>query len=168
MAENNLNKKAGKAGIWYTTANIFLKGCLFLTLPIFTRLLSPHDFGIYNTYMAYEALLSAILGLGLYGTVKNAKLDYGEDFNSYMSSVLTLSLICFSLLICVINLFWNLIQPYWQFSLFVTNCLLLQSYGAFVLFFYGSKLNIEFKYKSYVAISFIDNIGQMIPMFTLK
>ena len=54
MSANNLNKTAFKAGIWYTLGNILLKGCIFFTLPIFTRILSTNDFGIYNTYMAYE------------------------------------------------------------------------------------------------------------------
>ena len=62
---DNINKKAVKAGIWYTIGNMLLKGCIFLTLPIFTRLLSTSDFGIYNTYMAYEGLITALLGLGL-------------------------------------------------------------------------------------------------------
>ena len=39
-----LNQKATRAGIYYTIANMFLKGCVFLTLPLFTRILSTNDF----------------------------------------------------------------------------------------------------------------------------
>ena len=66
MKNEKLEKKAAKAGIWYTIGNFILKGCIFLSLPIFTRILSTTDFGIFNTYMAYEGILTAILGLGLY------------------------------------------------------------------------------------------------------
>lgn len=66
MNKENLEKKATKAGIWYTIGNFLLKGCIFFSLPIFTRILSTTDFGIYNTYIAYEGILTAILGLGLY------------------------------------------------------------------------------------------------------
>ena len=76
-----------KAGLWYTIGNIALKGCAFLTLPVFTRLLSTSDFGVYNAYIAYEQIFTAILGVGFYGTIKNAKLDFKENFKKYLSSI---------------------------------------------------------------------------------
>lgn len=161
MKEINLNAKAGKAGVWYTFANMLLKGCLFLTLPVFTRLLSPVDFGIYNTYMAYEGLGTAVLGLGLYGTVKNAKLDYKEQFPQYLSSVLFLSLIFLFLVAALVNVFWDIISFCIDFDRFVTNCLILQSYASFLIFFFGAKLNIEFKYRSYVIISAFNVLGNI-------
>jgi O-antigen/teichoic acid export membrane protein len=154
MSRNDdVDRKAGKAGLWYTIANILLKGCVFLSLPIFTRLMATGDFGIYNSYIAYEQLLQAVLGLGLYGTVKNAKLDFEEDFEKYLSSVLSLSLMVLAAVLVSANLLYGLYGEAIGFSRFVVNCLILQSFGAYLVFFYGSKLNIEFRYKSYIVIS---------------
>ena len=156
-----LNQKATRAGIYYTIANMFLKGCVFLTLPLFTRILSTNDFGIYNNYMAYEGLLSAILGLGLYGTVKNAKFDFKENFNEYLSSVLSLSLIVFVFVVLILNLFYPFYGNYLGFSRFVTNCLVFQSFGSYLIYFYGSKLNIFifFQYNcKHTFIFYIDNL----------
>ncbi len=158
----NIDLVAGKAGTWYTLGNILLKGCIFLTLPIFTRLLSTSDFGVYNTYIAFEGIFTAILGLGLYGTVKNAKLDFEKDFNKYLSSVLSLSLIFLCVVVILANLFYNLYSTKLGFSRFVTNCLIFQSFGSYLIFFYGAKLNIEFRYKSYIAISCFNTIGNVI------
>ena len=144
MSANNLNKTAFKAGIWYTLGNILLKGCIFFTLPIFTRILSTNDFGIYNTYMAYEGLVTAILGLGLYGTVKNAKLDFEKNFDEYLSSIIFLNLLFLSTILLLGNILYNFYGNAFGFSRLMTNCLILQSYGSFLLYFYGSKLNIEF------------------------
>ena len=159
---DKINIIAGKAGIWYTFGNIILKGCLFLTLPIFTRILSASDFGIYNTYMAYEGILTAILGLGLYGTVKNAKLDFKEKFNDYMSSVLSFSLLAFLFVIIVLNVFYPFYYSKLGFSRIIVNCLIFQSFGGYLIYFYGAKLNIEFKYRSYVVISFFNTIGNIV------
>ena len=153
-----LNRKAGKAGLWYTVANMVLKGCVFLTLPVFTRILSTSDFGIYNAYIAYEQILQAILGLGLYGTVKNAKLDFEEKFDEYLSSVLTLSIIALLAVTFIVNICFGFIGPFLRFSRTVTNCLIFQSFGAYLIYFYGAKLNIEFKYKSFIAISFFNTL----------
>lgn len=70
IKKEEMGKSAVKAGLWYTIGNIALKGCAFLTLPVFTRLLSTSDFGVYNAYIAYEQIFTAILGVGFYGTIK--------------------------------------------------------------------------------------------------
>ena len=40
--------KAAKAGLAYTVGNVLLKGIAFLTLPIFSRILTTEEFGFYN------------------------------------------------------------------------------------------------------------------------
>ena len=158
MRDKELNRKAGIAGGWYAVANVLSKGCVFLTLPVFTRVLSTNDFGIYNAYIAYEQILQAIMGMGLYGTVKNAKLDYGHKFEEYLSSALFLSVIWMLIIWMSGNAFYHQIAPFLGFSRFVTNCLILQSFGAYLISFYGAKLNIEFQYKSYMAISCFNTV----------
>lgn len=161
MKKQNIDAVAAKAGTWYTIANMLLKGCVFFSLPIFTRILSTEDFGAYNTYMAYEGILTAILGLGLYGTVKNAKLDFEDNFNKYLSSVLTMSLSFLAIVLIMSNVFYNLYSSVLEFSRFVTNCLILQSFGSYLIYFYGSKLNIEFKYKAYIGLCCFNTIGNI-------
>ena len=45
------NVKALKSGIWYTAANFIMKGIGFITMPIFTRLLSHEDFGLHKVLL---------------------------------------------------------------------------------------------------------------------
>ena len=160
--DNKLNKVATKAGVWYIIGNLLLKGVVFFSLPIFTRLLSTSDFGTYNAYMAYEGIISAVVGLGLYGSVKNAKFDFKDKFDEYISSTLFMSLSVFISVLLIINIIYPLLQEVLGFSRFVTNCLLFQSLGASFIQFYGAKLNIEFKYKSYLVISIFNSIGSVL------
>ena len=165
----SLNKKAFKAGVWYTFGNLLLKGCVFFTLPIFTKLLSTSDFGIYNTYMAYEGIVTAIIGLGLYGTVKNAKLDFENRFDDYLSSIITFSLFFLIIILLAGNTLYIFYGKLFGFSRLITNCLILQSYGSFLIYFYGAKLNIEFKYKSYILISFFNTfLNIIISLFLIN
>jgi len=150
---------AVKSGIWYTIGNILLKGCAFLSLPIFTRLLSTSDFGIYNTYIAYEQILTAVLGLGLYGTVKNAKIDFPNDFERYISSVYSLSVCIFIPIVILTNIAYPLIGQLLGYSRFILNCLLIQSYGGYLIYFYGIKLGIEFKYRTYLILTTFNVVG---------
>lgn len=43
-----------RAGVGYTIGNYLIRGLGFLTVPIFSRLLSTADYGFYNTYTSYE------------------------------------------------------------------------------------------------------------------
>ena len=52
-----------KAGLGYTIGNYMIKGLTFFSIPIFARLLSPDNYGIYNTYIAYESILCYVCGL---------------------------------------------------------------------------------------------------------
>lgn len=44
------NSKALRAGLWYTVSSITLKAISIFTAPIFTRLLTPEDYGKFNVF----------------------------------------------------------------------------------------------------------------------
>lgn len=82
ISSNSKCYSIAKAGIWYTVGNLIIKGLPFFTLPIFVRILSTSDFGLYNAYISYENILSVLLGLGFSGTVKTAKFDFEKNFET--------------------------------------------------------------------------------------
>ena len=165
--KRDVNARALKAGIWYTIGNIFLKGCIFLTLPIFTRIMSTSDFGIYNTYIAYEGLLTAIIGLGFYGSIKNAKLDFDKDFDKYVSAIITICIMVVFILLLLANLLYNYYSEVFGFSRLITNCLILQSFGSCLLSIYSAKFSIEFKYKSYILMVAFNTITNIVVSILL-
>lgn len=164
---NDINKKAGKAGLWYTIGNIILKGVLFFSLPVFTRIMLPSDFGYYNNYIAYEQILTAILGLGMYGTIKNAKLDFKDGFENYFSIITILCLLGTTTLLFFSNLFLVVNESLFGFNRFEINLLIAQSFGAALLYMYGVKLNVEFKYIPFLLFSSINTIGNVLLSYLL-
>ena len=150
--------KAGAAALGYTVGNIILKGIVFLTLPIFTRLLSLSDFGLYNNYIAYEGMISAILGLGFYSTIKKAVYEFKNNFDAYFSTIITLNL-CFFLVSVVFSLIFSTgIEEITGFNIKIIIVLLSQSFGSMLVQIYSSYLNSCFKYKEYLALSFFNLI----------
>lgn len=59
------NRRTAKAGTLYMLASIFNKGIAFITVPIFTRILSTGDYGTVMTYSAWVSIVSVILGMSL-------------------------------------------------------------------------------------------------------
>lgn len=148
--------KAIKAGLWYTISNILLKGIVFITLPIFTRLLSTEEFGLYNTYSAYQSIVTVFTGICLYGSLRSAKYDYKDSYDEYSGSILFLS--GFSLVILVIFscMFYENIKSYWEFSKPILIILLIHSYAMFVIQYYNTILALKFEYKQFIIVSFLN------------
>ena len=61
-AYKNLSKPA-KASVWFILSNVILKGISFFTLPIFSRLLTPDEYGTVSVYNSWVATVSIITTL---------------------------------------------------------------------------------------------------------
>lgn len=51
------NKLQVKMGVIYLIANVLNKAIAFITLPIFSRLLTTDDYGMVSTYSAYVTII---------------------------------------------------------------------------------------------------------------
>ena len=99
--------KLFKAGAGYIIGNYLLKGITFLSAPIFTRLLTTEEYGDFGAYIAYESIFYIILGLALHSSITNAKYEYKEKFNEYVSSLVLLSGISVGIWLILANVFYN-------------------------------------------------------------
>lgn len=155
-------RTAAKAGAAYTIGNILLKGVTFLTLPIFSRLLTTEEYGLYNLYVSYETILTIFVGLCLYGSLRTAKYDYKEYFERYMASILTLSFVSFGTILFVGNITFNYWAGSFDFNRSILNILIIHSYAMFIFQFYNTKLALNFKYKQFLVVSGINSIGSTV------
>lgn len=152
------NSVALRSGLWYTIGNVFLKGIVFLTIPIFTRMLSTTDYGIVNTYTAWSAVLSTLIGVSLNGTIANAKYEFKEDLDRYSSSILCFTTILFIFIIIVSNIYIINIGPIIFQSKLLFNCLIVQSYSEFIISLSLARLSNEYRYKEYLIISILSTL----------
>lgn len=153
--------KALKAGIGYTVGNYLIKGISFLTVPIFARLLSPSDYGIFNTYLAYESVFYLFVGLALHTCLKNAKYKYEAEFQKFSSSCLLLVCIVFAAWIFVVNILFPFINRLTDYPRWLVNVLIFHCFASSLLIFYNSYISIDYAYKSYLAVSSINAVGNI-------
>lgn len=77
-----------KSGSIFFLGNILLRSISFLTLPIFTRLMLPEEFGMYSVYSATAGIVSIFLGLQINGTVNIAYTQKTEkEFEEYVANI---------------------------------------------------------------------------------
>ena len=76
-----------KASTCYLIGNIFNKGIAFLTVPIFTRILSTSDYGIVTTYNSWIGIVSMLLGFALHMAIRSSFIDYCKYDSDYLFSI---------------------------------------------------------------------------------
>ncbi len=159
-----MNKKnnAIKAGLGYTLGNYFIRGIGFITIPIFSRLLSTEDFGIYNTFLSYEAIAYILIGLALNGSIKNAKYKFNNEIDQYTSSIMIMPVI----ILCVSILIWSIAGKWLSNILSMDSLsllmLLFYSYSSSLLVLYQTRISLDYDYAEYLKISLFNAIFSVI------
>ena len=159
---NTEKGKVLKAGLGYMIGNMFIKGVAFITLPIFTRLLSTDDYGIYNTYGAYEAILAIVMGLGMYSSIKNAQYDYKEKVNTYIATLLSILCIAMGVMLIFGLAFHQAIGEALGFGSLIVVLMIMQAFGTAALNIANSALSLNYNYKTYLLYASINSIGNVL------
>lgn len=137
-----------KASIWFTITNFVQKGIVFITIPIFTRILSLEEFGLYNLYITWMAVFSVFATLNLStGGFNNAMIRYEKDKDKFLSSMVGLTaltnitvLIIYLLISSVFGLKVNLPLPF-------INVLFIETFFSAVYSLWSQRLKFDFRYK---------------------
>ena len=158
MSANN-NVKALKSGIWYTASNFLVKSIGFITTPIFTRLLTHDEFGLYNNFTSWTSTFTILVTLNLTSTFISARFEFEDDFDGYISSVMTMSFLSTALWTLAMNLFSG-----WFVSLTGVEHRYLNIMMAYLLFHTAIEMfqvreRYYFEYKISVLISMLIAVG---------
>ena len=133
------------SGAGYLISTILIKGIVFLTMPLFTKLLSVEDFGIYNAYMSYEAVISIIMTMGTPVVIRSAWIEYTERFGVFEKSMNMLLFLVFGGILAAVMSAEFVSQGYVSKLLGLDTallvCLLFHSSG------YGLVITITEKYR---------------------
>ncbi|MET3655506.1 oligosaccharide flippase family protein [Sporosarcina psychrophila] len=145
-----------KAGGFYLFGNLFDKALAFLTIPIFTRLMSTSDYGLVNTYLSWVTILSVIVGLSLGSSIRSAYLDFKEELEEYISSIFFLSFLNFGITSAIIIIISYLFIE--QVDLILVVLCLLQSFMIYIINSISIKYMMSMEYIKKTLILAIPNI----------
>ncbi len=170
--------KVLKAGIGYTFGNYLIKGLSFFTLPIFARLLSTEDFGIYSTFLAYESILFIIVGVAIHSSYKNALYKYNIDdediiknsklnYKDYVSATIWLQIFTAGVFLIIGNVFFDYISSTLELDRFSVNMLVLYSFANSLLWCFNTDVSLEYDYKSYLKLALLNAVGNTVLSIVL-
>ncbi len=163
-------KKVIKAGIWYTIGNYLIKGLTFLTLPIFSRLMSTSDFGIYNEFIAYEGIFVYLIGFGFETSLKKAYFKYGPKekmtqpglcYEGYVSTAVSFIFLNALFWVALTAIFHTQAVRLFKMDFYSVAMLMVFSMSNAVLLCYNAHASITYNYKGFIRIAAINAVGNI-------
>jgi len=152
------SKKALKSGVWYTIGNFVTKGFIFIVSPIFNRIMSPTDVGIYSNFTAWIAILSIVCTLDLYSALSVARFDFRDELNEFVTSILLLGSLITSGFYVIALVFWDDVRSLLGFSSLELHIAMLYFLVSPSLQIFQLKSRIEYKYKLSTLVSLLSTL----------
>lgn len=151
-----------KSAAWYTVSNFMTKALGFLTVPIFSRVMSQADYGSYGTFTSMLSIMLILTGFDAYTSVIRSKHDVEGDMDSYVLSVLavnTVTTLVFYMLF--------LVFPDFYYDIFKVNRLCINI--MFLYLFTVPAFNLictwqraYYKYKTFVVLTVLISVGAVV------
>ena len=143
-----------KNGAYYTLGTFILQGINFLTLPLYTRVLTTRDFGITSLYTAWQAIVVIFLCLQTFSTIQNAKVSFeDEEYREYNSNIVILSFISFAFFAFIIMGFSKPLAKFSGLSVNLIFLMLLHSFFTLGVTFKNTILRFDGKAEKQLFIS---------------
>jgi len=70
----------------YLSAGIFTRALSFISVPIFTRLLLPNEYGILAIFSSISSIFAILLGFNMHGAVGRYYYEKSDDFAEFLGS----------------------------------------------------------------------------------
>lgn len=152
-----------KASLWFTICNVVQKGITLLSTPIFTRLLTTEQYGVYTIYQSWYQIISIFATLNLVaGVYNNGLMKYEnkkDEFTSAMQGLsTTITMILFMVYLCG-RKYWN--ELFELSTLFVCmmflELLFVPAYN-----FWSTRERFSYRYKKLIFTTIIIALGSPI------
>lgn len=156
------NKKILNAGIGYLIGNILVKGINFLSIPIFSRMLSTEEFGVFSVFLSYEAILSIFISFALHVSVRSAKYEFDNEQNEYVSSIILIYLLNLIVLILGTLFFQEQLYNLLGLTPAVIYMMILYSFGGGIIALYNEYISLSYSYKKYILVAMFNSIGNVL------
>jgi O-antigen/teichoic acid export membrane protein len=152
-----------KASLWFMIASILQNGISFITVPIFTRLLSTKDFGLVSVYQSWLSIITIFATLTLWGGVfNNGMFKYEEDRNSFVSSLQGLATFVTISMLILFGIFSDTISAFMGISKSLIILMFVQINFTTALYLWSAKQRFDYKYKKLVLVTIIISIANPI------
>lgn len=97
---------AVKAAFWFTFCSFLQQAISFITTPIFTRIMSSKEYGVWTLYSTWMTIFTVIITFNLQGGgFNNAMIKYENARDKFLSSMIGLTLVLTGMWVVLLLIF---------------------------------------------------------------
>lgn len=143
----------------YTISTFFSQSISVLTIPIFTRILEPTDYGILSLYSTFISIFGIIYGLGIRSAVVRFYYDGKHGYKKFLGNALTIYLIWTINISLVLMVYMKPVSIFFQLPIAVVGYGLATVFFQEVFVLYESYLQALKKSQTVSLVSIIRRVA---------
>lgn len=143
-----------KATIWFTFCSVLQKGISMITTPIFTRLLSTEEYGLYSSYLSWLNIFTVLITLKLEAGVFNKGMSkFKDDRDGYTTAMQGLTTVLTTIALAIYLIFHSFINELTELPTIIILLMFLEIYFVPAYNFWIRRNRYDYKYKSVVLVT---------------
>ena len=143
-----------RAALWFVFCSFLQKGISFVTVPIFTRMMTTEEYGAFTLYLSWLQIFTVITSLYLYnGVFDNGMAKFADDRDRYTASMQGLTVCLNTVLFVLVLIFIKPFEVLLGMSPVMIILMFVEMYVTPALAFWTGKKKFEYKYTSVVAVT---------------
>ena len=143
-----------KASLWFTLCSFVQKGISFITVPIFTRMMTTEQYGLYSLYLSWDSVIIIFATLNLsYQVFNNGLIKYEDDQDGYATSMLGLSNVCTTAMLIIYFIFRKTINAISGLTTPLFMLMFIQYYFNQALALWTVRERFDYHYRALTAVT---------------
>lgn len=163
MTTSSSKTPMAKATIWYTVCSIIQKGIAMLLIPLYVRLMTTEEYGMYTLFQSWASIIMIFSTLNLAAYSFNNCLIKHEDKQDWVNGVFlglvfTLSLITSAIFLLFLN-YWEL---FFGFSAKYIIAAVADSFCLVAIDLWCAKNRFNYRYKAVVFVTLLSALLNLV------
>lgn len=143
-----------KATIWFTMCNILQKGISFVTLPVYTRLMTTEQYGVYNVFLSWLEIFEIIATFRLsWGGYVVGLTKFNSDKDGYTSSMQTLSILITAVAYFIYTMIASKVNDFTGLNFSITSIIFAILLFSPAVQFWTQRERSEYRYKAVALVT---------------
>ncbi|MBR3352180.1 MAG: polysaccharide biosynthesis protein [Lachnospiraceae bacterium] len=148
-----------KASVAYTVCSVLQRSLSFITMPIFSNLLAPEEYGLSNAYQSVMAILITFTSLQLpYGSFAKAMIKYEDDRDGYVSAINGLCTVLTLIFFAVYFPFRKIFNGFMDLTTLLMTVMGFEMLMNTSMNLWMGKERFEYSYKKVVFVTFLMSV----------
>lgn len=150
--------KPAESAFWFVLCTLIQKALAFITVPIFTRIMPPEQYGIYNLYQTWSGILVVLCTMNMEtGAFVNGfvKTDDGTEKDKLPIRLVSMTALTTTIVFATIFLLYPYVELFVSLSFLALMLMFADIVSSPILRIWTMKQRFLYRFKSLVAITLI-------------